>query len=70
MRILFVLTLDKFTEGLYRFFSKYFDEYEKEYIIYGPQKQYYFNVQAQNIYWIESYRDLRVKTDIKQKILI
>ena len=58
MKMLLVLTLDKFTEGMYRFFSLFFKEYEMTFIIYGPHKQYSFQADQPGTYWLDSYKNL------------
>lgn len=57
-RILFVVLLDKFTHGFYRFIQTHFPDMENWFIFYGGQNQFKFDEDNERIFWLDSYRSL------------
>lgn len=60
-RILYVVNLDKFTEGFYKFIRMNFPDQDNQFIFYGKLHDFDFLSSADTCYWIETYRKLNSK---------
>ncbi|MBR5372397.1 MAG: TDP-N-acetylfucosamine:lipid II N-acetylfucosaminyltransferase [Oscillospiraceae bacterium] len=68
MKVVFIIPIDKFTKGMYRFMEKHFSNLERFFIFYGKGERFEVNEKAQNCFWMESYNDIR--KDSKEYALV
>jgi len=58
-RILFIVSVDKWTEGFYKFINKNFLKQENWFVFYGSIRNYAFLTENDNCFWCESFRELK-----------
>lgn len=59
MKIVFIIPIDKFTQGLYRFMEKNFSSMELFFIFYGSGERFETDPAKQNCFWLRSYQEIR-----------
>ncbi len=59
MKIVFIIPIDKFTKGLYRFMEKNFSYIDLFFIFYGHGERFAVDSKKQNCFWLSSYKEIR-----------
>lgn len=57
-KVLFVLTLDKFTLGFYKFIISNFTQQDNWFLIYGNLHEYDFQTENNQVFWCDSFHEL------------
>ena len=64
--ILHIIPYEKFTQGFIRFVFTNFEEQEHFFVIYGKCKDVCINLDYKNVYYLDSFKDLRNNNTIKK----
>lgn len=65
-KVLFVVSVDKWTEGFYKFIKLYFTTQENWFVFYGPVKNFAFSADDEHCFWCESSKGLMKQGRIKK----
>lgn len=62
--ILFIVYLDKFTEGFYKFIISNFKKQYNYFLFYGSKHEFDFDINPNNCFWCDSYKNLNTQKDV------